>query len=227
MAILVVCPGCKKRFDVHDRFAGKKGPCPKCKTIIQVPAKGEEVVVHVPQEFGPKNASGRATLKPIARTETKISPLLTAAVIVASLATLLVAWWLRSPKGDVSALWLTLGALVLAPPLAWAGYAFLRDDELEPYRGREVWLRVGICGLVYAALWGLVAIVSGYAFRGAPFEVTHMAFLIPAMVAIGAFAAWGSFELDFGVGALHYALYLGVTVLLRLIMGLPPIGPAK
>ncbi|MCY2992770.1 MAG: hypothetical protein NTY19_33550 [Planctomycetota bacterium] len=157
MAISVVCPSCKKRFSVHDKFAGKKGPCPKCKAIIQVPEKTEEVVVHVPDAFGPKGTTGRAVLKPVARADTKVSPVLTAIVIVASLAVLITAWLLRSPKGDVSWLVLTVGALGLAPPLVWGGYAFLRDDELEAYRGRELLLRACICGLVYATVWGVAA----------------------------------------------------------------------
>ena len=223
MAISVVCPSCKKRFSVHDKFAGKKGPCPKCKGIIQVPEKTEEVVVHTPDAFGPKGTTGRAVLKPVARADTKVSPVLTAIVIVAGLAGLIAAWLLRSPKGDVSWLVLTGGALGLAPPLVWGGYAFLRDDELEPYRGREALLRVCICGLVYAALWGLVAVLASYVFRGVPFEVVHMAVIMPVMVGIGAFGAFATLELDFGMGALHYGLYLAVTVLLRLILGLPAV----
>jgi hypothetical protein len=227
MAITVLCPGCKKRFSVHDKFAGKKGPCPKCKTIIQVPEKTEQVVVHTPDEFGPKNATGRATLKPIARIDTAFSPLLTAGIVVAALGTLVAAWLLRTPDGKVSGFLLALGAIGLGPPLAWGGYAFLRDDELEPFRGREAWLRVGICGLVYAAVWGLEAFVSASAFGGKPFGVEYMALVIPAMVALGAFGAWASLELDFGIGALHYGLYLAVTVVLRLIMSLPVVGPPR
>ena len=39
MPISVVCPGCKARFNVSDKFAGKKGPCPKCKTVLTVPRR--------------------------------------------------------------------------------------------------------------------------------------------------------------------------------------------
>jgi hypothetical protein len=47
-----------------------------------------------------------------------------------------------------------------------------------------------------------------------------MTAVVPAMIAVGAFAAQASFELELTTGALHYALYLGVTVLLRVIMGM-------
>lgn len=220
MPIAVVCPGCKKRFNVSDKFAGKKGPCPACKAVIQVPAKGEEIVVHEPEHFGPKGVSGKAVLKPIARTETKVSLLLTAIIIVSTLAVFGGAWWFRSPEGEVPTVLLLLGALALAPPLAWAGYTFLRDDELEPYRSKELGLRVAACAAAYAALWGLVAVVSQYLFRGEPLEIVHIAVIVPVMVAIGAFAAYVSLDLEYGVGALHYGLYLVVTVLLRLVLGL-------
>jgi len=221
MPIPVVCPGCKKSFNVSDKFAGKQGPCPQCKTLIKVPEKGEEVVVHAPEGFGPKDTKGRAVLKPIARKETKVSPLLTAVILVAIVLVLGVAWMFRSPKGDVPTLLLVLGALALAPPLAWAGYTFLRDDELEPYRGKELAARVAICSAVYAALWGLVALVSGYVLGGDQLEVIHMVFVAPAMIGIGAFAAFITLDFEFGTAAIHCAMYLLVTVVLRLILGLP------
>lgn len=217
MAINVVCPGCKKRFSVDDKFAGKQGPCPKCKTVIKVPEKTEEVVIHEPESFGPKDSKGRAVLKPIARKEAKFSPVLAAVAGISSLLVLVAAWMLR---GQASPLLLGIGALVLAPPLAWSGYAFLRDDEYEPFRGRELWVRVGACSLVYALLWGLIPLIAGYGLRLDELELIHMAFLAPLLIGLGAFTAYASLDFDFGVGALHYGLYLTVTVVLRLVLGL-------
>ena len=48
-----------------------------------------------------------------------------------------------------------VGLACLSPAVAVAGYSFLREEELEPYRGRELWIRATICGLVYAILWGV------------------------------------------------------------------------
>ena len=223
MAITVVCPGCKKRFAVDDKFAGKKGPCPKCKAVILVPEKTEEVVVHGEEQFGPKGASGRAVLKPIERTETKFSVKLAIFVVVAVLVALLTAWLFRTPKGTAPWWLLTLGAVVLAPPLALGGYAFLRDDELEPYRGRELLIRAPICGLVYAVIWGVVAIFTNYVFGGTADLFTQV-LLVLAMVGVGGFAAYASLDLDFGMGAMHYALYLTATMILRLILNLSVLG---
>jgi hypothetical protein len=225
MAIQVVCPGCKKRFSVSDKFAGKKGPCPNCKTQITVPEKTEEVVVHAPEEFGPKDTKGRAVLKPIERKETKVSPLLVVGVSLGAIVAIVVALVLRSQGGDVSTVILGLAAAVLAPPIVWGGYAFLRDEELEALQGLEFYLRTGICAAVYALLWGLVAFVIYYLFDNDPLEVVHIVFIVPAMWAIGGFAAYASLDLDFGVASLHYGFYLAVTVALRLIAGLPAIGP--
>ncbi len=81
MAIQIICPGCHKRFKVSDKFAGKTGPCPQCKTSIKIPLKSEEVVVHAPEEFGPKGDSGEAVLKPIARQETRLTAPMIAGIV--------------------------------------------------------------------------------------------------------------------------------------------------
>lgn len=225
MTINVICPGCKKRFSVDDKFAGKKGPCPKCKTVIEIPTKAEEVKVHAPDEFGPKGVSGQAVLKPIARTETRFSVKLAVLITVGVAAAVLAAWHWRVGKGEqASWLILSLGALILAPPLAWAGYTFLRDEELEPYRGRELLIRVNSCALVYAVIWGLLAVFTNYVFGGR-LDLFAQAIAVAAMVGLGAFAAFASLDLDYGVGAMHYGLYLLVTVLLRLVMNLHAILP--
>ena len=59
MAILVVCQGCRARFQVSDQFAGKSGPCPKCKAVIKIPTKSEEVTVH-----GGKTLPAGAVMRP-------------------------------------------------------------------------------------------------------------------------------------------------------------------
>lgn len=224
MPITVLCTGCHKRFKVSDQFAGKKGPCPHCKTQIKVPDKSDEVVIHGGDEFGPKDTKGQGVLKPIERTETKVSPLLTTIIIVAILMTLGIAWMFRPEEGqEVGWPLLAFGAVLLAPGLAWAGYTFLRDDELEPHRGAGLWIRIGTCALVYAILWGLVVLVRMYVFEGDEFEIVHMVVIVPIMVAIGSFAAYASLDLEFGTAAIHYGMYLAVTVILRLIMSLPAI----
>ena len=223
MAIDVTCPGCKARFQVSEKFAGKKGPCPKCKAVILVPAVAEQVEIHAPAVVaGPKGSMGQAALKPLRRTETKVTWPMILVVVGTILFVFIMAVVLRvkNPK-DFPPVMLIFGALLLGPTLAWAGYSFLRDDELEPYRGRSMWLRVSACGLVYAALWGLWFLVKwhtpliephGRALLGYEFL-----YITPFLFA-GGFAAFVSLDLSYGNGLLHYGLYLLVTVLLRWIV---------
>jgi predicted Zn finger-like uncharacterized protein len=86
MPIQVVCPSCHARFSVSEKFAGKKGPCPKCKTVIQVPEATEEIKIHAPEqsEAGAKGTGGRHVLKPIERKETKVQPRISGATTLAN-----------------------------------------------------------------------------------------------------------------------------------------------
>ena len=225
MPINVTCPSCHKRFKVSEKFAGQKGPCPNCKTPITIPKLEEQVVIHAPEEFGPKDSKGKSVLKPIFREETRFSPLLTVTVSAAVVLVLVVAVIFRFQyKGEPPAIILMLGAVLLAVPLAAGAYAILRDQELAPYRGREMWARAGICGAIYALLWGVFWGLRWYLEFDAPLDMANdMPFLVIAvggMVTAG--GAAGHFTLDLEVinGVLHYVFYLGVCVVLRLIMGM-------
>jgi hypothetical protein len=224
MPIPVICPGCLKRFNVSDKFAGKQGPCPGCKTIITIPEKKDEVVVHAPEEFGPKGASGQAVLKPIEREEVKFSKVSVITTIALTILIPLVAFAVRqsglleaSPMRQII---LGLGALLIAPPVVLLSYTFLRDEELEGYRGQPLVIRVAICSVIYAALWGVYFyVVRMLGFEAAP-ELPHLAFLIPLLAIPGTITAIATLDLEAMLATVHYGLYLGVSVLLRMIMGL-------
>jgi len=228
MAIDVTCAACHTRFQVSEKFAGKSGPCPKCKATIKIPAASEQVVIHAPEEFGPKGASGQAVFKPIARTDLKLGTPQIAAIVGSVLVVLGAAVVLRIqfPDGHIPLPINIVGAILLGPLLAFAGYTFLRDDELEPYRGSEVLLRSLACGLVWAAIWGaywfVFAFFNDYRPLSAAPSWQVMAAVVPVMVGIGAFASQASFELELTTGALHYSIYLITTILLRLIMNMDP-----
>ncbi len=223
MPIEVLCSGCKTRFNVSEKFAGKKGPCPKCKAIITVPEKTEEVVVHAPQEFGPKNASGVGVLKPIARKYAKVSPVAIVGILAGIVTVLIIAIVLRN-NTPVSPWILGLGAFLLAPPLAFGGYTFLRDEELEPYRGLNLIIRATVCGAVYAALWAAYAFLPDLVFNLQQLELFHLLLIAPPLVVVGAFAAVYSLDLEFSDGLIHFALYVLVTAALGLIIGVPFLG---
>lgn len=222
MSIQVTCPGCLSRFSVDDRFAGKKGPCPKCKKEITIPDKSQEVVIHSPENAGPKDSKGKLILKPLKREETKLSKGVLIGAIVGGIGVLVIAVLLRSFE-NTSPILLTLGAIALAPPLVIAGYGFLHDDELQGFEGQELWIRTSICSAVFASTWGLYKFLSWY-FENKTLEDTstiQMGIFVVVMIALGAVTSLAAFELEIGQAVMHYCVYFVVTFVLCLIMGLP------
>jgi hypothetical protein len=221
MPIDVTCPGCMARFQVSEKFAGKQGPCPKCKKVIKVPELKEQVVIHAPEVSGPKDSTGQLVLKPLTRKEVRLTTPMIVAIVGSVLLVLIAAFVMRIafPGGKVPPTITILGSILLAPLLAFAGYTFLRDDELEPHRGTALLLRLLACVVVYPLTWGLYWFVCSYLGLTMP-NWFVIAGAVAAMIGMGAVAAQASLELEIGNAALHYSMYLVTTVLLRLIMGM-------
>ncbi len=141
MAISIICPGCHSRFQVNDKFAGKQGPCPKCKTLINIPKAGEEVKIHAPADFAgtaAKDQSGRPVFKPIARQGTELRPQWAAAVGAGVLVTLGAAWMIgrAAVQEDgtvaVSDFLLGVGAWCSPCPSCWLAIRFFRTTSSSP-----------------------------------------------------------------------------------------------
>lgn len=244
MPILVVCPSCKTSFKVSDQFAGKQGPCPKCKSPIRIPkpeatptaapptgktgAVGTpktdakkpalppvEVKIHEPDAVGPKTSTGRPVIKPILRKETKVATVPVVIITGGTLLTFLAALILRKPLHEL--LWLRgVGLLLISPALAVGAYWFLYNDELEPYRGRALWLRASLCSLVYAALW------AGYLLLPADASAAAWSwiYLGPPFFLIGAGMAYATLDLEVENAFFHYCFYVLVTLALGFTAGL-------
>ena len=229
MPIQVTCPGCHARFTVGDQHAGKTGACPKCKAPINIPSKEDEVVIHAPElEAGAKDAQGRSVLKPIKRQEAKFSVNITVAIVGVAILSLAIAWLLGNSDLTETQQYASLisGACLLGPLLAYAGYSFLRDEELGVYRGTDVFVRSVACGLVYALLWGLYVYIGSQVFGNDVFyeeglNVLQLIVLVAIVLGVGSFAAFVSFDLEVGSAFFHCALYFLVTVALRFVMKLP------
>jgi hypothetical protein len=221
MSISVTCPSCLKRFQVSDKYAGKSGPCPNCKKNLKVPDKSEEVVVHAPEAFehGGRGIDGKLALKPIDREETKITPLLIVSIAVGVVLIFVGDWVLGRALFHKVVLFgfidvfIAIGLLLISPLVAFAAYSFLRNDDLEPYRGTELYLRSLACGAAFVVLWG----VFYYKFNPADGWTWVMA--VPCLIA-GTAAAWISLDLEPGSAFCHYAFYLIVTVILRWVAGM-------
>lgn len=219
MPISVLCSNCKKRFQVSDQFAGQTGPCPNCKAPIKIPEKGPEVTVHAPEAFasGGRGRGGELVTKPIARKQVKLNPVVAAAIGAGALVTVLVAYFARGLFQDFYVARLIALALI-SPPLVLAAYWFLRDDELEPYSGKALYLRAGICALGYLILWGVFGYIADQGILTN--ELWTWFFAAPPFLFTGALIAYATLDLDMGNGFFHFAFYLLVTVLLRWIAGL-------
>jgi hypothetical protein len=237
MPIHVICPGCHARFKVGDQHAGKTGACPKCKGSIQIPAVSDEVVIHEPEsEAGAKDAKGRNVLKPIRRKEAKFNLNMALAVGGAAILTFAIAFLVgrQTLPENTRTIILAVGAALLGPPLAYAGYSFLRDDEQGAFVGKDVLLRALACGLVYALAWGVywwvgIQVFDSDAYAAGTLELFQVGILAAIAIGIGTFTAFVSFDLDPITSFFHFALFFGVTVLLRVTMGLtllPGIGGA-
>lgn len=221
MPIQVTCPGCLARFSVSDKYAGRKGPCPKCKKEIVVPDKSQEVVIHAPEDSGPKDAKGVSVLKPLRRKDFHVNNLTWILSGVGILVVLVTAIVVRVSVETVPALLLVIGAIVLAPPMVMMGYTFLHDDELEGYDGQEYLVRSAICSVVFALTWAVYYGLARYFEYPNLSELpaTFMGVFLAVMMAIGTFTSLATFELETIQAATHYIAYLAVTIFLCLIMG--------
>ncbi len=222
MPIPVTCPSCLKRFTVNDKFAGQTGPCPNCRKPIKIPEKAEEVVIHAPEATGPKDSKGKSVLKPIRRKDFKVSLPVMLTAGLSSLVIFGLALGIRFSGKEPATALLAIGALLLAPPLAYLGYWFLQDDELDSYAGKELWIRAGICSVVFAFTWLLYYFIPSYLSNYktmAEFSGLDLLVMLPIMIVIGMFVSVLTFELEVLQGLLHYVLYLSITIFLALIMG--------
>lgn len=223
MKIQVTCSKCLTRFGVSEKYAGKKGPCPKCKATIEIPALEDQVVVHAPEEFGPKDEKGRAVLKPIEREEVPITRWGIVSVLAAIVAAVIASIMIRS-LGDVHWAIPIVGALLLAPPLIWSGYTFARDQELEAYQGEELRPRIAICSVLFVGLWLLYAWLPAYVMdydSAGELPIAAVVVALAAMIGIGSMISTLTFELESIGGIVHAGFYFIVTLLLALLSGIP------
>jgi hypothetical protein len=221
MSINVTCPSCHTRLQVSEKFAGRTGPCPKCKKPIKIPKAEEQIKIHERAHEGAKDAKGKLILKPISRTEAKINPLLAGLFALWLIAGVTAAWF-GSTTLDPHTAWL-IGSAILAPPVVAVGYTFLRNDELEPYSGTAFAIRVAICSIAYMALWaGFYLVPEEFrAFGTETADMLTLGLVLAPFIIGGTFAALGSLDLDFANAFFHYAQFLVATIGLRALLGLP------
>jgi len=221
MAIDVTCPGCFKRFQVSDRYAGMKGPCPSCNTIINIPK--DKLHIAEPDEFesGGKTIKGRAILKPIDRKVAVIGARewgLTALCVVGVFGLALLVGRFHATINLWSGLWVVraialLGTGGVAFGTVIFGYILLRSgDELEYYEGPDLYQRAGFCAGAYTLLWVIFEMIVSY--LGAQGTIVLWIYLVPFLV-LGLVAAAALFDLDFSMATAHYFIFFFAIVFLR------------
>lgn len=218
MPIAVICPGCKTQFRVSDQFAGKSGPCPKCKAKITIPAAGPEVKIHAPEDAPgvAKDSKGRPVTKPLPRFEEVMSTQTMVLIIAAALTVMILAFFLGRMFPQQRPLLAAVGLLLVSVPLVVGGYRIFREEEAEPHHGRVLYLRSSICAAVYIVLWGVFWFVPDDWIV----EYWSWFYIAPPFLLAGAVAAFASLDLDLGSGFFHYCFYLAATVLLRYLIGM-------
>jgi len=219
MAILVVCPGCTSRFTVSDQFAGRTGPCPKCKKPITVPKpEAQAVTIHepVPAATAP---GGKPLTVPFKSLDRPVKPLAFVAGGIGAALLLVAAWLYRATAGEPPPAWLALAvAFVVGVPCAAIGYAALRNRELEAYTGSTLLLRCLACAAVYAGLWAARGLLPADTTR----EMWQWMAIAPFFLLPGALTALVAFDLEWGEAAAHFSFYAAFTALLRWLSGFQP-----
>ena len=221
MPIRVTCTKCHTRFNVSEKFAGKQGPCPKCKTTIRIPDASEEVIIEAPKPKGPVDTKGQSILKPVRRKETRLTSVEIALIAASIVGFLILALVMRTQIEDPRKhpLWLlVVSAIGLAPPIIYASYTFLRDQDREAFWRRELWVRVSACSAVFALSW-LALPVASFAFNDS-YETGSYIVAVIAMFAIGTVGSMAAFEFDWLMAAVQYGMYLGIGLLGRALAGL-------
>ena len=85
------------------------------------------------------------------------------------------------------------------------------------------------CGLVFALLWGVYLFVGEQLFADKDFKTTlqletyQMFVLVAIVLGLGTFAGYVSFDLDPISAFFNCALFFAVTILLRVVVGLPAV----
>ncbi|MDO5566613.1 MAG: hypothetical protein Q4G59_08145 [Planctomycetia bacterium] len=221
MAINVICPGCMTRFQVDDRFAGKKGPCPKCGHIIEIPK--ENLVVHAPDDIT-TDAAGNPTVRrgqdvrPILQSRfifTKLQVflgLVGIAVVVAA-SVYLASWQPGSTKNMIG----LAGTFLLGFPLAAFGYMMVReDDDLEIFLGNELYKRSFLTACCFGISWLVLEWLVSYLDPGPLVFI----YIVPVAL-LGSLGAMIVFDTEFGKAVMIYCVFLACVIGLRGIMFTP------
>ena len=196
-------------FEVSDRFAGQKGPCPKCGHIIEIPK--ENLVVHAPEDMRTTGKAPRniAEMRPVLRSRFVFS---TRQVVLGILGVVLVLAaamglsYLQMGTAKLAAG--GIGLFLVTFPLVSFSYMMLRDDEdLEIFLGNELYRRSFLVTLGFLATWLVLELFLKFMNPG----MFCWIYVFP-MAVLGAFVAMIVFDTSFNKGMVLY-LFIAICVI--------------
>jgi hypothetical protein len=204
-------------FEVDDRFAGKKGPCPKCGHIIEIPK--EKLVIHAPDDItdgGKTRKNVGHDARPILQERFTFTGGQIALGAAGAAAFFLISYLVGlAHSGWLSLIVGAILAFVIAYPIADFGYKLTRDENdldkvmfEDPSERRR---RSFFASLVFAGSW-LVFEAFVYFLGGS--GLIACLYLIP-IAAIGSFGALIFFDCNFGKALLIYLIFAFVAIIGR------------
>ena len=214
MAIRVICSGCMTSFEVDDRFAGKKGPCPKCGHIIEIPK--EQVIIHAPDTIVD---SSQKTARPLGH---DARPILQRRFVytgkqvfwgvLGSLGAVALAYLVGALcSATVSAVFGAIAVFLIAFPIAEFGYMLIRDDnDLEMFLGNERHMRSLKVAIVFGVSWLAFEILARFVGTG-PIACVYLLLFC----ALGAIGALIFFDCNYGKALLVYFMFAFAAILCR------------
>lgn len=206
MAIRVICPGCMTSFEVDDRFAGKKGPCPKCAHIIEIPK--EKLVIHAPDsvlEGGKQKKTYGQDARPILQKRFVYTGREVFWGIMGSLGAIAAAYLVGALcSATIGAIIGVIAVFLIAFPIAEVGYMFIRDEnDLEIFLGNERHIRALKTAAVFGLSWLIYEVFVFY--LGGTGVMSCLYLLI--MAAVGAIGAMIFFDCNYGKALIVYFMF--------------------
>ena len=221
MAIDVICTGCHKRFQVSDEFAGRKGPCPGCKTVIEIPKLEDIVVVHERETTKTGAPTKLNSIRRQGTTVSKLEIIISLAAVTLGLTTAFIGRFTISGASSSPGIliWGIAGSM-LGIGTSLLGYIVLRNSELEIVNDRKTILKASGIGILYAVLWRLQIIITDSALTMEDgIILPGVIVLALALTAIASFLPMVLLEFEFGQGLVHTSLFIAALVAYSLILG--------
>ncbi len=203
-------------FEVDDRFAGKRGPCPKCGHIIEIPK--EKLIIHAPDTItdgGKTKATALAghDARPIAAKRIIYTGKQIFWGVMGALGALALTYLVgASGLTLVAKIFGAIAVFLIAYPIAEFGYTLIRDEnDLEMLLGNERHWKSFYTALVFGASW---LVFEGFAyFLNATGPMTCLYLLVCG--ALGAIGALVFFDCNYGKAVLVYALFAVAAIVGR------------